>query len=176
MKYYLYFTLVFGLLLASCADEPPERDNPAPDPILNEPAVAEGDTIAVTPHNVEVSIYTPGGNMQVMQFSEDEIEAYQGMQVKVKLINNAPAGSALEHNIVFVQESMAGDIASKALKAGAANSYVPVGHEGVIAASETIGPGKETELTFTAPAKGSYLFICTYPGHYPAMQGRFEVL
>ena len=34
-----------------------------------------------------------------------------------------------------------------------------------------IGGGESDTITFTAPKKGSYTYICTFPGHYGLMKG-----
>jgi azurin len=43
----------------------------------------------------------------------------------------------------------------------------------VIAHTPMAKPGETTEVTFTAPAAGTYPFICTVPGHYMLMKGVF---
>ena len=43
---------------------------------------------------------------------------------------------------------------------------------GVFAATKLLKPGESDTITFTAPPAGTYPFICTYPGHYPKMQGK----
>ena len=41
--------------------------------------------------------------------------------------------------------------------------------------AKLIGGGEETTVTFDAPAKGTYDFICSFPGHYALMKGKFIV-
>jgi azurin len=38
-----------------------------------------------------------------------------------------------------------------------------------------IGGGEQTTITFDAPEKGVYDFICSFPGHVALMQGKFIV-
>ena len=38
-----------------------------------------------------------------------------------------------------------------------------------------LGGGEETEITFTAPEPGEYPFLCTFPGHFGIMNGKFIV-
>ena len=38
-----------------------------------------------------------------------------------------------------------------------------------------LGGGEETTIEFEAPAKGEYTFICSFPGHYALMNGKFIV-
>jgi azurin len=64
--------------------------------------------------------------------------------------------------------------ATSALQAKA-NEYIPEGTEDVIAHTALIGGGEETTIEFTAPAAGEYTFICSFPGHYALMNGKFIV-
>lgn len=53
-----------------------------------------------------------------------------------------------------------------------------VGGEGldiVLLDSGVVDTGQSSTITFTAPAVGEYLVICTVPGHYPVMQGKLVV-
>ncbi|MQG65022.1 MAG: azurin, partial [SAR202 cluster bacterium] len=38
-----------------------------------------------------------------------------------------------------------------------------------------LDPGASGEVTFTAPASGTYQFVCTFPGHNFTMFGDFIV-
>ncbi|MDE0837988.1 MAG: plastocyanin/azurin family copper-binding protein [Kiritimatiellae bacterium] len=38
-----------------------------------------------------------------------------------------------------------------------------------------LGPGEEDVVTFTAPAAGTYNYLCTFPGHYAVMNGVMTV-
>ena len=51
--------------------------------------------------------------------------------------------------------------------------YLP--DNGYIVATDLIGGGEQTTITFTAPSSGEYDFICSFPGHYGLMQGRLIV-
>ena len=65
-------------------------------------------------------------------------------------------------------------LATEGLKAGADNQYVPHIPD-VLVNTKLLQPGEKTEITFPAPEKGNYAFICTYPGHYIRMRGSFIV-
>ena len=38
-----------------------------------------------------------------------------------------------------------------------------------------IGGGESDTITFDAPEPGTYIFICSFPGHYQLMMGEFIV-
>ncbi len=111
-----------------------------------------------------------------MQFNMDEIkvEAGQTVVLTLKHVGKLPA-AAMGHNWVLLTEGT--DIQ----KFGAAaakfkdNGYVPEGSDQVIATPELIGGGQETTIEFTAPEAGTYDFICSFPGHYALMKGKFIV-
>jgi azurin len=57
----------------------------------------------------------------------------------------------------------------------AARQYVP-DMPGVIAWTDITPPGGKTSIWFRAPLEaGRYPFICTFPGHWMAMQGELVV-
>ena len=54
------------------------------------------------------------------------------------------------------------------------NGYIPEGDD-IIAHTKMIGGGESVEITFDAPAAGTYDYICPFPGHYGIMKGKFIV-
>jgi len=111
--------------------------------------------------------------MMDMKYSVAKIEALAGEELKIILVNNAKDLSMM-HNIVFVKKGSTNKVGMAGMKAGKTENYVPDLPE-VIAASDLAGPGKKVELIFTAPLKGNYEFVCTYPGHHLNMKGEFVV-
>lgn len=115
------------------------------------------------------------GNDQ-MQFNLKEIRVKAGETVKLTLrhVGQLPE-NAMGHNFVLLQKDT--DIVDFATKAASAsgNEYIPEGSEQVIVHTEMIGGGEETSIEFTAPEAGTYDFICSFPGHYIQMQGKFIV-
>ena len=66
-------------------------------------------------------------------------------------------------------------VAPAGTAAGPANDWVPPGDSRVIASTRLLDPGTTGEVTFTAPAPGTYQFVCTFPGHNLTMFGNFVV-
>lgn len=57
-------------------------------------------------------------------------------------------------------------------------NYVPAGDERVIAATDIIGGGEETTISFDAGVLekgGDYMYFCSFPGHFVLMYGKFVV-
>ena len=81
------------------------------------------------------------------------------------------------HNFVLVATENYLALANDAQEAGPPN-YLPEGDERVIAATNTIGGGEETSVTFDISgleAGGDYTFFCTFPAHHVLMNGKFII-
>ena len=68
-------------------------------------------------------------------------------------------------------------VVQQGMSAGMDNNYVP-DSDAVIAATDVIGGGEETSVTFSTEgmsADTDYKFFCTFPGHSAIMQGSFAI-
>ncbi|GAB2505453.1 azurin [Pseudoxanthomonas sangjuensis] len=86
--------------------------------------------------------------------------------------------AAMGHNVVVSTTADMAGISRDAVKAGAANNYVPKGDARVIAATTLIGGGQKAKITFPGKkltAGGDYSFYCSFPGHYTMMKGKLIV-
>ncbi|WP_318640170.1 azurin [Flavobacterium ardleyense] len=138
------------------------------------------DTIVVTE-----DVVTPAemGTIEVtlnsddaMKFDTSEIKVKEGQTVILTLNHTGKLPeAAMGHNFVLLKQGVVmADFATAAI-AAKDNEYIPNDGKDVIAHTETIGGGESTKITFTAPAKGTYDFLCTFPGHYSMMNGKFIV-
>ena len=110
-----------------------------------------------------------------MQYDKDELRAKAGSTVEITLNHTGQmAKQVMGHNLVILKPGT--DVATFASKAiGALDTdYIPEGDE-IIVHTELIGGGESTTITFEAPETGTYDFICTFPGHYSLMKGKFIV-
>ncbi len=109
-----------------------------------------------------------------MKFDKSEIKVKAGEKIKLTLNHTGKLPkNAMGHNFVLLEKGI--DIAAFGMKAMDAkdNEYIP--SKGVITHTKLIGGGESTTIEFTAPAKGTYDFICSFPGHYAMMKGKFIV-
>jgi azurin len=109
-----------------------------------------------------------------MKFDLNEIKVKAGEKIKLTLNHTGKLPkNAMGHNFVLLTKGT--DIAKFATAAmnEKGNEYVPT--SGVIAHTKLIGGGESTTIEFTAPSKGTYDFICNFPGHYAMMKGKFIV-
>ena len=109
-----------------------------------------------------------------MKFDLNEIKVKAGETVKLTLKHTGNLNkNVMGHNFVLLTKGT--DIAKFAQKAmnEKDNEYIP--SSGVLAHTKLIGGGESTTIQFTAPQKGTYDFICSFPGHYAMMKGKFIV-
>lgn len=111
-----------------------------------------------------------------MQYDLSQIDVYEGQTVVLTLnhVGTMPKES-MGHNFVLLNKGTDLDKfeeeASKARETG----YIPQGDSDIIANTKLLGGGESDTITFKAPEKGSYDFLCSFPGHYSMMKGKFNV-
>jgi len=112
----------------------------------------------------------------MLQFSVTEFTVTEGEEVTIVLKNVGQMAKEMGgHNLVILTE---GDVQEFGVAAAGAadNGYIPADMEAwVFAHTELLGPGEEATLTFTAPAAGTYNFLCSFPGHFGTMRGVMTV-
>ncbi|WP_353717730.1 azurin [Dyadobacter sp. 676] len=112
-----------------------------------------------------------------MQFDLKEIKVKAGQKVKLTLTHSGKlAKAAMGHNWVLLKPGT--DVAAFGSKAAAAREtdYIPASEKAsIIAHTKLVGGGESDTIEFTAPAKGTYTYICSFPGHYALMKGSFIV-
>ena len=125
------------------------------------------------PAAVELTVNAVGLSMADMSYDTKELKVKSGAKVKVNLINKA-ADASMQHNIVFVKQGTEKDVAMEGLNFQKTN-YFNSANPNVIAGSALAGPGQTVTVEFTAPAAGTYGFVCTFPGHFMKMIGTLVV-
>lgn len=115
-----------------------------------------------------------GSDGENLAFDKTTLTAAAGQPVTVNFKNNS---AAQQHNWVLVDggESVAAEVANAGLTAGPAAGYLSADKANVLATTAVLNGGESGSVDFTAPAAGTYLYICTVPGHYPLMQGTLTV-
>lgn len=88
----------------------------------------------------------------------------------------ALAANVMGHNWVLSETSVWQAVAQAGQAAGP--PYVPAGDDRVLAATDLIGGGEETSVTFDISgleAGGDYTYFCSFPGHFVLMNGKFII-
>lgn len=112
----------------------------------------------------------------VMQFSVKEIKAKAGQKVKLTLRHIGKLDvNIMGHNVVILKPGV--NLAEFAAKAAGFkdNKYIPTNSEDILVHTDLIGAGQTSVIEFTAPEAGTYDFLCSFPGHFGMMQGKFIV-
>lgn len=109
-----------------------------------------------------------------MQFDKDEIVVYGGQTVVLRLahVGTMPLAS-MGHNFVLLSNSIS--VADYAKRAMNEKDYIIDDPKQTIAFTRMLGGGESSEIVFNAPEIGTYNFICSFPGHYSMMKGKFIV-
>jgi azurin len=115
-----------------------------------------------------------GSDGERLAFKPDALSVSAGQKVTIKLTDNS---ASQQHNWALIKggANVAKRVATAGLLAGADTSYLPTDSSDIIASTPLLSAGQMAEVTFTAPASGTNIFICTVPGHYPIMQGTLTV-
>ncbi|MGJ5641883.1 azurin [Formosa sp. S-31] len=111
-----------------------------------------------------------------MMFDLKEIKVKQGQNVKLTLMHTGKmAKNVMGHNFVLLKQGVNMAKFAGLAASAAATDYVPEGTEDVIAHTKLLGGGETDVIEFPAPAPGTYEFLCSFPGHYALMKGKFIV-
>lgn len=121
---------------------------------------------------VEITIT---GNDQ-MQYNLSEMKVKAGQTVRITLEHVGKMDkNVMGHNwVLLTQGTDMGAFGQVAVEAKATD-YVPEGSTQVIAHTKLLGGGESDTIEFVAPAAGTYDYICSFPGHYALMKGKFIV-
>ncbi len=180
MKVRILTMVAIATLLVSCGKkakkeqttEPAQTEQTVEAPKTEEP---KAETEAKTD---EIKLEIAGTDQ--MTFDKAELKVKAGQKVTLTLKHSGKmAKSAMGHNWVLLKQGT--DIPAFAEKAIAAKDtdYIPAGSEEIIAHTKLVGgaegDNKSDTITFTAPEKGTYDYICSFPGHYSMMKGKLIV-
>jgi azurin len=114
-------------------------------------------------------------------FSLREITVDSGCKsfsLTLKHVGQMPA-STMGHNWVLTRSEHFDGAVTDGQRAGADNHFVRPGDERVLAATEIIGGGEETSISFDPSILepgGDYTFFCSFPAHFVLMLGKLIVL
>lgn len=162
--------LLSTALLISCGEKKEEKEQitlETPEKTETPATIADSDEKLV-----EVNLT---GNDQ-MKYNKNEIRVRAGQTVKLTLEHvGKMEKNVMGHNFVLLtQGTDINQFGQEAVQA-ANNDYIPQGSANVIAHTKMIGGGESVTIEFEAPAAGTYDFICSFPGHYAVMRGKFIV-
>lgn len=173
-RFLIGVTLLAMISCKSNEQKPAEPEAPAPasDLMKEEPPY---DATKINPDApvTDLILKAQGNTMADMRYNQKELRVKAGSTVHLRLINEGTDPS-MTHNFVLIEEGTADKVGPEGMKAGIDKDFVPKMKQ-VLVFTKMTKPKEKAEITFPAPAKGTYDFICTYPGHYQKMNGKFIV-
>ncbi|OBX25341.1 azurin [Gelidibacter algens] len=145
-------------------------------PELNISTQMEEKTAPAEATDSKVAVVSIEGNDQ-MKFNKDEIRVKAGQTVKLTLTHVGKMDKAvMGHNWALLTQDADMAAVGQAAAAAADNDYIPEDmSDKIIVYTKMLGGGESVTIEFEAPAAGTYTFMCTFPGHYALMNGKFIV-
>ncbi|AUC85854.1 azurin [Polaribacter sp. ALD11] len=112
-----------------------------------------------------------------MKFSKEILKVEGGKKVKITFKHTGKMDKkVMGHNFVLLKKGVSMSSFGNKAASASSNEYIPEDTEDVIVHTKLIGGGEVTTIEFDAPAAGTYRFICSFPGHYAVMNGKFIVI
>ncbi len=167
--------LVFALLASACGKSGGDATDPAPKPQASgvSPAgSAPPNASAPAPEEPAQEIILHVNND--MKFDKTALVVKTGTRVHI-IVKSKANMPTMPHNWVLVKPGTEADVALDGLNNAPDAGYVVATSDKVLAFTPLAAPGDKSDVTFTAPAVGTYPFICTVPGHYITMKGVLTV-
>lgn len=112
-----------------------------------------------------------------MKFNTKEIRVKAGQTVKLSLTHTGTMKSnVMGHNFVLLDTTVSFEGFVEESNKAQDNGYLSKSMEkDIIAHTKLLGGGERDEIEFPAPKKGTYDFLCSFPGHAAIMRGKFIV-
>jgi azurin len=129
--------------------------------------------VEVVEHPTEFTIRAQGNTMPEMKFDTDKITVNAGKNITITLINEGD-NETMMHNIAIIYNGYAEEVAMRGMMKKDTD-YIDAEDAAVIANSPISGPGETVNVSFKIDQKGTYQFVCTYPGHWSKMLGTLIV-
>lgn len=165
----LAFALSFAL--SSCGGNSEKESTAA------QSAAVNVETEPVKPVEPELSnVLALEGNDQ-MQYNQTEFKIAAGQSVTLTLKHTGTLEkNAMGHNLVLLKQGTDMNAFVKKAMEAKDNDYIPKSESAsIIAHTKLLGGGESDTITFTVTEKGTYDFICSFPGHISMMKGKLIV-
>ncbi len=111
----------------------------------------------------------------LLRFSQTIIKVKAGEEITIQLKNTGKL-PRLQHNFVLLKQGTnLALFGNEAMKAKDEDYIPPRMKDQIIAHTSMIAAGQTAAVTFTAPARGVYDYICSFPGHHSVSKGKLVV-
>lgn len=158
------------ILISACGEQTTQEETS----VKTNPYSQEESAVTTSEDGKTVLLVLESNDEMKYNLSELKVKAGQEVTLELRHVGKMPK-EAMGHNFVLLAQGV--DMAKFAQEAMSAKDtdYVPNDSKDVIAHTKMIGGGEKASVTFKAPAAGSYDFLCSFPGHYAMMKGKFIV-
>jgi len=109
-----------------------------------------------------VSLGTNGGEWQ---FDQATLELAAGEDI-VLTFNNGAKTTAHNWLLVSGGDDVATEVNAAGMASGEGARYIPDDARIIARTAGLVKGGQSESVTFTAPAAGTYVYLCTFPGHF----------
>lgn len=187
LRVYITAILALTFLVTSCSDsadseskqekETEKTEKPAPQVESQEEAEAEGPEEPAEAESTSDTARLKITGNDIMKFNKSKLKVKAGQVVVLTLehVGKQPK-SSMGHNWVLLKKDVDIDAFGRAAVEAKENDHIPQDRtDEIIAYTEMLGGGESDTIIFDAPEKGTYTFLCSFPGHYSMMQGDFIV-
>jgi len=127
------------------------------------------------PASADTTVKITGND--AMKYNKAKFSVKSGEKVTLNFshVGKLPK-QAMGHNVVILKAGVDVDKFARDAAASPKNGYIPkrTGSQ-ILARTKILGGGESDTIVFTAPAPGTYVFICSFPGHYAMMKGVMRV-
>jgi azurin len=111
-----------------------------------------------------------------MKFNKTEIKVKAGEKVKITLKHIGKMDKkVMGHNFVLLKKGVSVTAFGNKAATASSTQYIPDNGKDIIAHTDIVGAGETSIVEFDAPEPGVYDFLCSFPGHYLMMKGKFIV-
>jgi len=165
----ILMSLLTVALLASCGGDAKKEEKKDNSLKLNKTETAKEEK-----EEGVTKVYLTGSDQ--MKFNKSEIRVTAGDKVVLTLEHvGKMSKETMGHNFVLLKQGTNVQEFGQEAVDYKENDYIPEGSDAIIVHTKMLGGGEKTEITFDAPEKGNYDFICSFPGHVALMKGILTV-
>jgi len=127
--------------------------------------------------SVDKEIVITANDQMKFNLESFEVEAGQTIRLTLNNVGTMPKMS-MGHNVVILKQGTDQEAFVEASAQAPTNDYIPSAQtDSIIAHTKMLGGGESDSIVFDVPSKkGSYPFLCSFPGHYQVgMKGTMVV-
>lgn len=111
-----------------------------------------------------------------MVFNAQEITVFEHQEITLILSHTGKSHkNTMGHNFVLLEEGVVISEFGREASKFQQRDYIPEDTSKIIVHTRLLSGGESDTIKFKAPAKGIYPYLCSFPGHYSVMKGKFIV-